>query len=224
MTAALRTVIQSVIGLAAFAALLFVPAGTVNYWQGWVFLAVVTATSMGPYLHLSHIDPAAVARRRRAGPIAETRMVQKFAVAGIILAIGALLPISAFDHRFGWSSVPAAVSVIGNVLVAIGMGLAMLVIYQNRYASANITIETDQPLVTTGLYGLVRHPMYSASVIMTIGIPLALGSYWGLLGVFPTIALLAIRITDEEQMLVDELAGYRQYREQVRYRLLPFIW
>ena len=224
MSSGLRTTIQSLVGLAVFAALMFVPAGTLNYWQAWVFLAVITITTLGPYLHLSRIDPAAVERRRNAGPQAETRPVQKFAVAGIIVAFAALLPVAALDHRFGWSSVPALVAVFGNVLVAVGMGMAMLVIYQNRYASANITVESGQPLVTTGLYSFVRHPMYFSSVIMALGMPLALGSYWGLLFVIPTLILLAIRITDEERMLVDELAGYAAYRQQVRYRFLPYVW
>lgn len=224
MSSGLRTTIQSVLGLVFFAALLFVPAGTLNYWQAWVFLAVITITTLGPYLHLSRIDPAAVERRRNAGPRAETRPVQKVVVVGIIVAFAALLPVAALDHRLGWSNVPAPVAVFGNVLVAVGMGMAMLVIYQNRYASANITVEADQPLVTTGLYGFVRHPMYFSSVIMVIGMPLALGSYWGLLIVVPTLVLLAVRINDEERMLVDELAGYEHYRQQVRYRFMPYVW
>ena len=135
-----------------------------------------------------------------------------------------VLPVAALDHRFGWSSVPALVAVFGNVLVAVGMGMAMLVIYQNRYASANITVESGQPLVTTGLDSFGRPPMYFSSVIMALGMPLALGSYWGLLLIIPTLILLAIRIADEERMLVDELAGYAQYRQRVRYRFLPYIW
>lgn len=159
MSSGLRTTIQSILGLVFFAALLFVPAGTLDYWQAWVFLAVITITTLGPYLHLSRIDPAAVERRRNAGPSAETRPVQKVVVVGIIVAFAALLPVAALDHRLGWSSVPALVAVFGNVLVGVGMAMAMLVVYQNRYASANITVEADQPLVTTGLYGFVRHPM-----------------------------------------------------------------
>ena len=200
------------------------PAGTLNYWQAWVFLAVFAVASLGPYIHLSRIDPAAVERRKHAGPTAEARPVQKVVVAGILVAFAALVVLSVFDYRFGWSSVPVIVSVLGDVLVAVGMGLAMLVIYQNRYAAATITVEQDQPLVTTGLYGFVRHPMYFGSVIMAIGTPLALGSYWALLVVIPVVVFLAVRIRDEERMLVEELTGYSQYREQVRYRLLPYIW
>jgi protein-S-isoprenylcysteine O-methyltransferase Ste14 len=100
----------------------------------------------------------------------------------------------------------------------------MLVIIQNGYAAANVTVESGQTLVTTGLYGLVRHPMYTGNVIMMVGTPLALGSYWGLVFVLPGVALLVARIRDEEQLLTDELSGYREYTERTRYRLVPTIW
>jgi protein-S-isoprenylcysteine O-methyltransferase Ste14 len=132
--------------------------------------------------------------------------------------------ISALDHRFGWSSVPASVSVIGDVLVAIGLGLSMLVIVQNSYAAANVTVEAGQQLVSTGLYGLVRHPMYTGNVFLMLGIPLALGSYWGLLLFIPGLVVLVLRIRDEEDLLTHELSGYRDYTQQVHYRLLPYVW
>jgi protein-S-isoprenylcysteine O-methyltransferase Ste14 len=100
----------------------------------------------------------------------------------------------------------------------------MLVIIQNSYAAANITVEGGQKLATTGLYGLVRHPMYSGNVIMMVGIPLALGSYWGLVVVIPGLVVLATRIRDEEQLLRRELAGYGEYAQQVHYRLMPYVW
>jgi protein-S-isoprenylcysteine O-methyltransferase Ste14 len=108
--------------------------------------------------------------------------------------------------------------------VAVGLGIALLVVQQNSYASANITVETDQQLVTTGLYGLVRHPMYLGSLIMVAGIPLALGSYWGLLGIIPGLVVLAYRIVDEEKMLRQELNGYVEYTQKVHSRLVPYVW
>jgi protein-S-isoprenylcysteine O-methyltransferase Ste14 len=114
--------------------------------------------------------------------------------------------------------------VIGDVLVAIGLGVAMLVVIQNSYAAANVTVESGQTVVSTGLYGLVRHPMYTGNVILLVGIPLALGSYWGLVFVIPGLVVLAIRIRDEEQLLKHDLAGYRQYTQQVHYRLVPYVW
>jgi protein-S-isoprenylcysteine O-methyltransferase Ste14 len=220
----MRTLISSVTGLAAFAVLLFIPAGTLNYWQGWTFLTVFAAVTLGPAIYLSRTDPAALERRTHAGPMAETRPVQKIVIVGTFIAFGAAMVVPALDYRFGWSRVPAWQSIMGDGLVALGLGLTMLVVLQNRYASANITVEEGQPLVSTGLYGIVRHPMYFGAVVMMIGMPLALGSYWALLIIFPGVALLGMRIHDEEKLLVEELAGYREYREQVRYRLLPQIW
>jgi len=135
-----------------------------------------------------------------------------------------LVLVSVLDYRFGWSRVPAGISVLGDVLVAGGLGLSLFVVVQNRYASANITVEDGQPLVSTGLYGFVRHPMYFGTVIMMVGIPLALGSYWGLPLVIPGVILLVVRIIDEEKMLATELAGYRDYMLKVRYRLAPLLW
>jgi protein-S-isoprenylcysteine O-methyltransferase Ste14 len=135
-----------------------------------------------------------------------------------------MLVVSALDHRFGWSPVPTTVTVVGDILVAVGLGVAMLVVAQNGYAAANITVESGQTLVSTGLYGLVRHPMYSGSVIMMVGVPLALDSYWGLVFVIPALVALALRIRDEEELLQQQLSGYSEYEQQVHYRLVPFVW
>ncbi|GAY16159.1 isoprenylcysteine carboxylmethyltransferase family protein [Mycobacterium sp. shizuoka-1] len=224
MNISVRIVISSVVGIAAFAALLFVPAGTVHYWQGWALLAVFGVTSLVPTLLLARIDPAAMERRTHAGVTAETRPVQKVVIAATFVVFAAMLVVPALDHRFGWSNVPPWLSVLGDVLVAAGLGLAMWVVYQNRYAAANITIEDGQTLVSTGLYGLVRHPMYSGNVILMTGIALALGSYWALLLVAVGTALMAVRILDEEKLLAAELDGYREYMQKVRYRLVPLIW
>lgn len=224
MGTSLRIAISSIVGIAAFAVLLFVPAGTVSYWQGWAFLAVFSAASLGPTMYLGRKYPAALERRTHAGVKAETRPVQKVVIAGTFLVFAAMLVVPALDYRFGWSHVPAWLSVVGDALVAAGLGLAMWVVVQNHYASANITVEEGQPLVSTGLYGVVRHPMYSGNVILMIGIALALGSYWALLLVIVGLLLMAARIVDEEKMLTEELDGYRQYTQKVRYRLVPLVW
>lgn len=215
---------SSILGIGAFVALLFVPAGTFDYWQAWVFLAVFIAVTLVPSLYLRRIDPAAFERRRKAGATAETRTVQKVIMTALPVSFAALLVVCGLDHRFGWSSVPTAVSVLGDIMVAIGLGGAMLVIFQNRYAAATITIEEGQTLATSGLYGIVRHPMYSASLVMMVGMPLALGSYWALLVVALGTILLIVRILDEEKMLNQQLAGYPDYARRVRYRLVPLVW
>ena len=224
MASAVKLATSSILGVLAFCVLLFVPAGTLSYWQGWAFIAVFLSVSLVPSLFLNRIDPAAVERRRKAGPTHETRAIQKLVMTGLSFCFAALLVVSGLDHRFGWSSMPAAVSILGDVMVVVGLGGAMLVVFQNRYAAATITLEADQPIVTTGLYGIVRHPMYSASVVMMIGMALALGSYWALLLVAAGSALLIVRIRDEEKLLSHDLPGYPEYMATVRYRLLPLAW
>jgi protein-S-isoprenylcysteine O-methyltransferase Ste14 len=113
---------------------------------------------------------------------------------------------------------------IGNALVAIGLGITMLVVIQNSYAAATIRVEADQEVVSTGLYALVRHPMYFGALIMMIAMPLALDSYWGLALIIPGVPILAFRILDEEKALKQELTGYSEYTQQVHSRLLPYVW
>jgi len=132
--------------------------------------------------------------------------------------------VSALDHRCGWSTVPLILVWVGNVLVTVGLLATQVVIVQNNYASANITVEAGQKLASTGLYGIVRHPMYSGVVIMMIGTPLALDSLWGLAATALALPVLAARIFDEEKMLTEELAGYADYKTRVRSRLIPYVW
>ena len=157
----------------------------------------------------------------RGGPTAETRTVQKVAMGGVWLSLAAMVVVSVLDHRFGWSPAPTTICLVGDVLVAVGLGVAMLVVIQNSYAAATVRVEAGQQVVSTGLYGLVRHPMYTGNVIMMVGIPLALGSYWGLVFVVPGLIVLALRIRDEEKLLEEEFDGYREYTQKVRYRLVP---
>lgn len=215
---------SGIFGVVFFGLLLFLPAGTLNYWQAWVFITVFVAFTVVPSIYLAVTNPAALQRRMKAGPMAESRPLQKLVMSGTILLVLAVAVLSAVDHRFGWSPVPTAVAVLGNVLVGVGLGITQLVIIQNSYAAATVTVESEQELVSTGLYGLVRHPMYVGVLIMMVGMPLALDSYWGLVALIPGIPMLAGRILDEESMLEHELAGYREYMGKVRYRLVPYIW
>ncbi len=224
MKVGLRLAAYSVFGLAAYGLILFVPAGTLNYWQAWVFIAVFTATSLFPTVYLMRKNPAALERRMHAGPHAETRTAQKIIVTGTFADLFAMIAFSAFDHRMGWSTVPVWLCLLGDVLTAAGLSGAMRVIIENSYAAATVTVERGQQVASGGLYRFVRHPMYAADVIMMVGIPLALGSYWGLLFVIPGVAALVFRILDEERLLTQELAGYRGYAQRVRYRLVPKVW
>jgi protein-S-isoprenylcysteine O-methyltransferase Ste14 len=224
MKTALRTVGFGLLGLVMSGLMLFLPAWTLAYWQAWVFLGVFSLTTWIPSFYLLRTDPAALERRMRGGPRAETRPVQKIVMAFLSLLLAAQIVLSVLDHRFGWSAVPPAVSVVGDALVATGLGVAMLALVQNRYAAANIAIEAGQKLASTGLYGFVRHPMYTGNLVVMVGAPLALGSYWGLLFVVPGLLGLDVRLLDEEKLLTQELTGYREYAQRVRYRLVPHVW
>ena len=224
MKLATQTVVSSLVAFVVFVALVFLPAGTFDYWQGWLFIAILVVASADPAIYLGVKNPTALERRMRGGPLAESRTPQKIASSGTLMSLPAAIVISALDHRFGWSSVPAEISLIGDVLVVIGVGISFLVIIQNSYAAANITVEADQKVVSTGLYGLVRHPMYVGMLIFLAGTPLALGSYSGLIVLILGVIVFAFRILDEEKMLREELNGYIDYTGDVRYRLVPHVW
>jgi protein-S-isoprenylcysteine O-methyltransferase Ste14 len=212
------------LGLIAFGLLVFWPAGTFDYWQGWAFIAVFALATLIPSGYLAVRYPDALRRRMQAGPGAETRPVQKAISVVAFGSLAAMIVTSALDWRYGLSQLPGPVSVVGLVLVAAGLGIAMAVTIQNGYAAANIAVESGQLLASTGWYGFVRHPMYFGNVIMMIGIPLALGSYWALLFLVPGLLVLALRITDEETLLTEQLAGYADFTQKVPYRLMPHVW
>lgn len=224
MKTVLKIVASLLYGVVLYSVLVFVPAGTLHYWQGWVFVAIAMGLTTVSTVWLAVTNPAALRRRMRAGPRAEGRAVQKVLITVLFATSMGVMAFSAFDHRMGWSSVPVWVNVIGDVMIAVGLSSALLVVAQNSFAAATIAVEQGQTLTSDGLYGLVRHPMYSGSLIMMFGIPLALGSYWGLLIVFAGVVVLVLRILDEEKLLTTELAGYREYTRQVRYRLVPYVW
>jgi protein-S-isoprenylcysteine O-methyltransferase Ste14 len=224
MKTVVRLMASSILGLVAFGVILFLPAGTFNYWQAWVFIAVFTVATIVPTIYLYRTNPAALQRRMHVGPRAETRPAQKIIITASFVDIFVMMAFSAFDHRMGWSTVPVWVSLLGNVLVTAGLGIAMVVIAQNSYAASTVTVETGQQVVSSGVYRFIRHPMYVGSLTIMVGMPLALGSYWGLLFVIPSVAVIVFRILDEEKLLTEELAGYREYAQRVRYRLMPNVW
>lgn len=224
MKVVMQLLASTVGGIVFMGLLLFIPAGTFDYWQAWVFIAAFIVSTMLPTVYLAVKYPDALQRRMKSGPWSETRLAQRLIMIALPLSVIAVGVVSALDHRFGWSSPSTSVVIIGNVLVFAGILLAEFVIIQNNYAAATITVEADQPLVSTGLYGVVRHPMYVGAMIMMVGMPLALGSYWGLLTLIPGTLVFVARITDEEKALRQDLDGYVEYTEKVHYRLVPGVW
>jgi protein-S-isoprenylcysteine O-methyltransferase Ste14 len=203
---------------------LFVCAGTLRYWQAWVYLAIFAVASALTTLFLLGHDRALLERRMRGGPTAEGRPQQKLIMLGTSLCFIALLVVPALDRRFAWSSVPGALVAAGAVLMTISFALIARVYRENSFTSATVEIAPDQRVITSGPYALVRHPMYASALLYLIGTPLVLGSYWGLVPFAVTIPLLVWRLFDEERLLAASLPGYREYQSQVRRRLIPFVW
>src|SRR5215510_14437690 len=209
---------------AVMALLLFGPAGTVRYWQAWVYLVVFFGASVFTTLSLVRHDPALLERRMRAGPTAEKRSAQKLIMLGTSLGFIALLLVPALDHRWGWSAVPPVGVMVGDARVLIGVLCTPRVYRENTFSSATIQIAERQRVISTGPYAIVRHPMYASAFVYLVGTPLALGSYWGLVPIPPTMPFLIWRLLDEERLLARSLPGYTEYQQHVRYRLVPFVW
>ncbi len=206
------------------ALLLFAPAGTLAYWQGWVFLAVYFAFSLVLTLYLMKKDPALLARRMSGGPFAEKEPVQKIIMGFASLGFIGLLMVPAIDRRFGWSQMPLYVTLAGDALVALGWSGIFFVFRENSFTSATIELAVDQQVISTGPYALVRHPMYAAALLMLFGIPLALGSWWGVLIMVAIVPAVIWRLLDEERFLAGNLSGYVEYQGRVHYHLLPLLW
>lgn len=205
-------------------ALLFIPAGTLNYWQGWVYMAVFIIASAAYSVYLAIHDPDLLKRRTEAGISYEKEPAQKIIIFLLFAASIVLVVLPSLDVRFGWSLVPWYVSIIGDVLVAFSFYIFYLVSKVNTYAAANIRVEEGQKVISTGLYGFVRHPMYFGAMFLFIGTPLALGSWWTLLLVPAFLSILVARILNEEKILTRDLLGYTEYQKKVTTRLIPFIW
>ncbi len=210
--------------LVVMAALLFVPAGTLDYWQAWTFLTVYFALSLAITLYLMQHDPRLLARRMRGGPTAEKETTQKIIMSFVSLGFIGLLVLAALDHRFAWSHMPPYVALAGDGLVILGWLAIFFVFKENSFTSATIEVAPDQRVISTGPYALVRHPMYAGALVMLLGIPIALGSWWALLVVVAMMPALIWRLSDEERILARNLPGYVEYQRTVRYRLIPHVW
>jgi protein-S-isoprenylcysteine O-methyltransferase Ste14 len=203
--------------------LLFVLAGTTQYWQAWVYLGIFTGASLLTTLYLMKKDPALLKRRMSGGPIAERVPAQK--VIMLLASVGfiGLLMVPALDHRLGWSMVPLPVVTAGDALVLIGFYLIFLVYRENTFTSATIEVAEDQKVISTGPYALVRHPMYASAFLYLVGTPLALGSYWGLLALLFMLSFLIWRLFDERNFLQKICRGTRNTRNRSSIGLCPMF-
>ncbi len=210
--------------LLVMATLLFIPAWTFSYWQAWAFLAVFGVSAVAITVYLTRKDPKLLERRVHAGPTAEKETSQKIIQTITSISFAGLLVVSALDHRFAWTPLPPYVALAGDALVAFGFVIVFLVYRENTFASATIELAPEQTVISTGPYKLVRHPMYMGALLLLVGIPLSLGSLWGLFAIALMMPALIWRLLNEERFLVKNLAGYSEYQNRVRHRLVPFIW
>ena len=210
--------------LACMGALLFPIAGTADYWQGWLFLGIWGFATMLVGCYLVARDPALLARRMRGGPAAESRPTQRLTMGLAVVGFVGIFPVAGLDRRLYWSAPPVAIVIAGVALLAVGWVVVFLVFRENSYASATIQVSSAQEVISTGPYAIVRHPMYAGSLVYLIGMPLVLGSWWALLPMVLFLPVMPLRLLDEELMLREQLPGYAEYTQKVRFRLLPGVW
>jgi len=203
---------------------LFFSAGTLNYWQAWVYIAIFFISAGTITLYLLTKDIALLQRRLTAGPGGEKEKTQKVIQSIAQLAFIAFYVVSGFDHRYGWSNVPKSAVVAGDILVAFGFYIVFMVFKENTFTSATIEVDDEQKVISTGPYGIVRHPMYSGALIMLIGTPITLGSWWALIAFIFITVVIVWRLLDEEKFLSANLNGYTEYCSKVRSRLIPGIF
>lgn len=201
--------------------LLFIPAGTLQYREAWVYISILFVPALIFIIYLFRKDPGLIERRMK---MKEKQDVQNKVVIIIALFVAAVFVACGLDKRFGWSRLPLIVIVISDVAVFFTYLFVINVLLKNRYASRTVEVEEDHKLITTGPYKIIRHPMYLAVLIMFISTPFTLGSYWASIGNVFIISPFIARIINEEKLLIKQLKGYKKYTEEVKYRLIPGLW
>jgi protein-S-isoprenylcysteine O-methyltransferase Ste14 len=203
---------------------IFLPAWSLNFWQAWLFLFVFSICVLAITIYFLKKDPKLIEGRLKAGPTAEKvkspKIIQIFASLFFIM----LPVVSGFDHHFRWSNVPIYLIIVGDAFIVLGYMIIFFVFKENSYASGIIEVEKEQKAISTGPYGAIRHPMYAGALLMLSFIPIALGSFWALIFVFPMFAIIIFRLLNEEKLLSKELLGYKEYCQTTRYRLIPYVW
>ena len=210
-----------ILGVALISALLFLPARTINYFGAWLFMGVLFVPVLIAGIVL-YLKAPRLLERRLSHKEKEKSQRRVVGLSGLMFV--SCFVLSSLDFRFGWSVVPLWVSIAAAVAFLTGYGIFAEVMRENEFLSRTIEVREGQTVVSTGLYGVVRHPMYAATLLMFLPMPLILGSWWGLapLALYP--AIIAVRIVGEERLLEGELDGYAEYKSKVKYRLIPFVW
>ncbi len=218
----LKTVItRAPVAFVMMALLFFLPARTIYFWEAWVFLAILFIPAACVLTYLYREDPELLVKRMK---MKEKEKEQKHLQLFSSLFFIAMFLVPGFDKYYGWSSVPLWLKIFSAAVVLLGYLMFFVVIRQNRYASRVIEIQEKQKVIDTGLYSVVRHPMYDAVLLLYCFAPLALGSYWTLIGDIIILFIIIFRIVNEEKVLMRELEGYTEYMQKVKYRLIPALW
>jgi len=216
-----EAVSKFLLGVVLVGVLVFLPAGSFDYLQGWLLVGVlfvpmlvagIVMMAKNPYLLKSRLD----AKEKQGKQQLVIKLSGLMFVAGFVLA--------GFNYRFGWYTLPLWISVVGAVVFLLGYVMLAFVFKQNTFLARTIKVEKNQTVVDTGLYGIVRHPMYSATLLLFLSMPIILGSLYALVVFLVYPFIIAMRIKNEEKLLENELAGYSEYKQKVKYRLIPFIW
>ena len=217
----LSGLIKFTAGLLLVGALLFLPAGSLSYSGGWLLIGLLFVPMLIAGFVMFFVSPTFLEKRL---DVKEKQAAQKGVLAFSGLMFVASFVLAGLDWRFGWSGMPMPVTVAGAVLFLAAYGLYAEVMRENAYLSRTIKVEEGQKVVDTGLYGIVRHPMYSATVLLFLAMPLVLGSWYALIPMAFYPVIIIVRLLDEEKLLTRELPGYEAYKKKVKYRLIPFVW
>ena len=218
----LLTVLSRLIsGVIMFALMFFLPAGTWNYWQAWMYIGVLIIPMLFVLAYFMKRDPELLERRMK---MREERGQQRriIGISVLFFILGYLLP--GFDIRYGWSNMPAWVSIAAAVVMFLSYLLVFRTMQVNSYLSRIIEVAENQKVIDTDVYGVVRHPMYVGMVVLYVVSPIVRGSGWAVIPALVIIPVIVARILDEEKALENELAGYKEYKQKVKYRLIPFVW
>jgi len=226
MSLGTKLLLRVFIALPFLVAFLFIPAGTLNFWQGWAFLALAFIPTSLTFLYFYNHDPQLLVRRLESN---EKVSEQKWLIRLLKPVFFLVLLLPSFDYRFGWTrthlrAVPLWLEVLAQALFLGGYLIVFWTLNVNSFAARTIRVEPGQQVISAGPYGLVRHPMYSGGILMFLSIPLILGSYFGLFAFVPLVSFYVLRLLNEEKVLRQELPGYSDYCARTRYRLVPFLW
>lgn len=217
----MEALIKFTCGLLLVGLLIFLPAGTLAYTYGWLLIGLLFVPMLIAGFIMWNKSPDFL-KKRLNGKEKQGKQKGVLALSGLMFITGFV--VAGFDFRFSWSNMPAWVVIMASVLFLIAYALYAEVMRENAYLSRTIKVEEGQTVVDTGLYGIVRHPMYAVTILLFLMMPLVLGSWYALIAFAFYPAIIIVRLKDEEELLTRELSGYAEYKQKVKYRIIPFVW